>query len=249
MATTPVIPPAEPSPSISPFARVLGALVSPKATFQDIVRRPTWITPAAIITVLSILVCVAINQRTNWREFIGRQMEQNPSTAQLSAEQKEQRIEAGEKVAPLFTYIFGIPAAVVVMLVVALVMMGAYNLLGGASVNFKTSLGIVSHAFVPSIVSSLVFLIVLYLRDPGTVDLENPIAANVAAFLPEGLAKWVLALGKSLDIFTIWTLMLIAVGFAAASPKKLKGSKAFSIAFSVWLVFLIVRVGWAFIFS
>jgi hypothetical protein len=33
------------------------------------------------------------------------------------------------------------------------------------------------------------------------------------------------------------------------NPKKLKGSKAFVIAFSVWAVFVVCRVGWAFIFS
>jgi hypothetical protein len=89
----------------------------------------------------------------------------------------------------------------------------------------------------------------LYLKPPGTVDLENPVATNIAAVLPDGTAAWLLALCKSFDVFTFWILVLIAIGFAAASPKKLKGSKAFTIAFSVWAVWVVCRVGFAFIFS
>jgi hypothetical protein len=89
----------------------------------------------------------------------------------------------------------------------------------------------------------------LFLKPPGTVDLENPVATNVAAVLPDDTAKWLLTLCKSLDVISFWTLILLAIGFAATNPKKLKGSKAFSIALSVWAAYVLVRVGWAFIFS
>ena len=73
--------------------------------------------------------------------------------------------------------------------------------------------------------------------------------ANLAALLPDEAAKWLVALCKSFDLFTFWTLILLAMGFAAVNPKKLKGAKAFTIAFSVWAVYVVCRVGWAFIFS
>jgi len=216
---------------------------------EDIVRKPSWIVPVAILTFLSVLVCISINQRTNWRDFISQQIEKSSRASQLSPEQKEQQIDAGAKYAPYATYIFGIPGAFVLVLIVALIMMGAYNLLAGANVNYTTSLGIVSHAFVPSIISSVIFLLILYLKAPGTVDLENPVATNIGAFLPEDSAKWLAKLYTSIDIFSFWTLVLIAMGFAAANSKKLKGSRAYTIAFTVWVTFVVIRVAWAFIFS
>jgi hypothetical protein len=57
------------------------------------------------------------------------------------------------------------------------------------------------------------------------------------------------ALAKSFDLFTFWTLILLAIGFAAINPKRLKGSKPYFIVFGVWAVFVVLRVGWAFIFS
>jgi len=128
-------------------------------------------------------------------------------------------------------------------------MLGTYNLMAGAGVNFKTSMAIVSHAFVPVLLGNLIFLLVIFLKPPGTIDLENPVATNLAAFLPEGVPKWLDALGKNIDVLVIWITLLIAIGFAAASPKKLKGGKAFTIAFSMLAIWVLCRMGLAFIFS
>jgi hypothetical protein len=242
-------PEAQSQPAISPFGRIIGVFFSPKATFEDIVRKPSWVLPIVLLTLFSIGVSFAINQRINWREFMAQQIEKSPQAANMSAEQKEQRIEGGAKFSPILTWAIGVCGPIVFALVVALVMWGAYNLLGGANTNFGTSFAITSHAALTGLVSSLLFILVLYLKAPGTVDLENPVATNLAAVLPDDSAKWLVALLKSIDIFTFWTLILLAIGFATTNPKKLKGSKAFTIAFSVWAVYVVLRVGSAWIFS
>ncbi len=248
MATIPV-PAPEAQVSISPFGRVLGVLFSPGKTFEDIVKKPSWMLPIVLTTILSIAVSFSIDQRINWREFMSQQIEKNPRAAQMSAEQKQQQIEGGAKFSPAFTYGIGLLGPILGALVVSLVMWGAYSLLGGASTNFGTAFGITSHAFLTGLISSPLFILILYLKPYGTADLENPIAANLAAFLPDESAKWLVALCKSFDIFTFWTLILLAIGFATVNPKKLKGSKTYTIAFGVWAAFVACRVGWAFIFS
>ena len=252
MSTTmaPPAPSPEPQqPSLSAISRIFGVFFSPGRTFEDIVRKPSWLVPLALLTILSIGVSVAINQRINWREFMSQQIEKSPQAAQLSAEQKEQRIEGGAKISPIFTYVFGTLGPALLVLIIGLVMWGAYSLLGGISTNFGTSLGITAHAFLTGLISSPLFMVILYLKPSGTVDLENPVAANLAAILPEDSAKWLVALCKSIDVFSIWTLVLLAIGFAAVNPRKLKGAKSYTIAFSVWAAFVLCRVGWAFIFS
>jgi hypothetical protein len=248
MATTSV-PAPEAQAAISPLGRIIGVLFSPGETFRDIVRKPGWVLPIVFLTLLSIAGSFSINQRINWREFMSQQIEKSPAAANMSAEQKEQRIEGGAKFSPPFTYAIGLLGPIIATLLVALVMWGSYNLLGGANTNFETSFGITSHAFLTGLVSSPLFILVLYLKPYGTVDLDNPVAANLAAVLPDDSAKWLVALGKSIDIFALWTLVLLAIGFAATNPKKLKGGKSFSVAFTVWAVFVVLRVGWAFIFS
>jgi len=251
MATTTAVSPDAPEPQspMSPISRVFGVLFSPQKTFEDIVRKPGWLLPIALLTILSIAVSFGLNQRVNWREFISQQIEKSPQASSLSADQKEQRIEAGAKFAPISTYVFGTLGPLVIALIIGLVMWGAYSLLGGVSTNFSTAMAITAHAFMTGLISSPLFLLVIFLKAPGTIDLENPVATNLAAVLPDDSAKWLVALCKSFDVFTFWTLILIAIGFAVTNPKKLKGGKPYMIAFGVWAAYVVCRVGFAFIFS
>jgi len=234
--------------SVSAVGRIFGVLFSPKATFEDIVRKPSWLLPTAILCLMALAVGVALNQKVNWREVVSQQMEKSSQTAQLSEEDKEKRIEAGAKIAPIFSYV-GVPLTILLVLVVALVMLGAYNVMAGVNPGYATALGIVSHAYVPLIIGNVLFLVVLSLKPEGTLDLNNPVATNLAAFLPEDAPKWLDALGKNVDIFITWILVLIALGFSAANPKKLKGARPYGIAFGVFAVYVALRVGIAFVLS
>jgi hypothetical protein len=248
MATSP-LPVAEPQASISPFGRIIGVFFSPKPTFEDIARKPSWLLPIVISTILSIIAMVALNQRMNWRDYVSQQIEKNPRSAQLSAEQKQQQIDGGAKFTPIILYVAGVIGPMISVLIVGGVMMLVYNLLAGASATFSQSLSIVAHAFLVGVISTPLFLLVVFLKPFGTIDVENPLASNLAAFLPDDAAKWLVALCKSIDIFSIWILILIAIGFAAVNPRKLQGAKPFVIVFSVWGAFVVIRTLWAFLFS
>lgn len=247
MSTQPL--PVEQQPTISPLGRVFGVFFSPKATFEDIVRKPDWLVPVALLTVLSIAACFAINQRMNWREYVIHQIEKSPRGADMPANQKEQQAEAGAKFAPIMTYFFGTIGPIVAILLTALVMWGGYYLLAGVSTTFETAFAVTAHAFMTGLVSTPLFILILYLKDFGTIDLDNPMASNLAVVLPNDASKWLVTLCKQFDIFAIWILILLAIGFTAVNPKKLKGGKSFTIVVGVFAVYVVVRVGYAFIFS
>lgn len=252
MATEPMpasAPVVEPEAKISPFGRIIGVLFSPKSTFEDIARKPSWILPVVISTILGIVATVSLNQRMNWRQYLSEQFEKNPQTAQLSPEQKEKQLDITVKVTTYIVYAAGILGSILFAVIVGGVLMLAYNLLGGARATFSQSLAIASHTLMVGLVSTPIFLLVVFLRDKGSIDPNNPVATNLGAFLPEESAKWLMTLCKSIDIFTIWTLVLIAIGFAAVNPKKLKGAKSYIIAFSIWGALVVVKTLWAFIFS
>jgi len=254
MATTTAMPAPESQPqpqaAISPVGRIIGMFFSPKATFEDIVRAPSWIAPLAVVVALSLVGVIALNSHFDWRGYITQQIEKSPSAASLSPEAKQQRIDGGVKMAPMFAYVFGIPAPIVMLLVVALVLWGAYNLLAGAGVNFQQSFAIVTHSWVPiSIVGTFIFLLVLFIKPVGSFDLDNPVATNLAVMLPDDAAKWLVNLCKNLDLFEIWKLLLLGMGFAAVNPKKLKGGKSYTIVFGVFAVWVVCRVAWGFISS
>jgi hypothetical protein len=95
----------------------------------------------------------------------------------------------------------------------------------------------------------LLAIVVVLLKDPADVDLNNPLAADVGAFLPTGTAKWLVAMCHSLDIFSIWVLCLFALGFSAVSPKKLKFGGALVWVVAIWLVYVLAKGGLTAAFS
>jgi hypothetical protein len=248
MATT-AVPAPEAQAPINHFGRIIGVFFSPKETFQSIAQRPSWILPVVLMTVLGVVVAFSLNKKVDWREVASKRIEESSRASQLSAEQKEQQIAMGAKISPAIAYAIGLVAPILLAVIVGGVMLGAYNLLGGANANFKVAMGIVSHAYVVTMVNSLLFLLILFLKPPGTVNIENPVASNVGAFLPEGTSKTVMALGTAIDLFSFWIICLIGVGFAAFNPKKLKLGSSISIALAVWAVYQAFRLGLTFIFS
>jgi len=252
MVTTPVAASGAPEPPapgpINHFGRLIGVFFSPKETFQGIAAQPSWLVPVVLMTVLGILTAVVMNQKVDWRDVASKKIEESPRAANLTAEQKERQVEMSAKVSPYVTYVFGTIGPIIAVLIVAGVLLAAYNVLGGAGAKFGQAMGIVSHAMIVGLIATVFLILILFLKPPGTIDLENPVATNIGAFLPESTSKALMALARSIDIFTIWTLLLVAVGFAAVNPKKLKG-KSLSIVLSVWAVYVACKMGMAWIFS
>jgi len=252
MATTTVGVP-DPAPEqqkpVNHFGRIIGVFFSPSETFADIARKPSWVIPVLLSTVVTLAAFAVMNKKVDWRDVSAKKIEESPRAANLSPEQKQQQIEMSAKVTPYILYASGLLIPILFAVIVGAVMLGAFNLLAGANTNFSTAMSIVAHANLVFVLSSILFVIILFLKPPGTLDIDNPVATNVAAFMPESTSKALLALGKSIDIFTIWLLILTGIGFAATNPRKLKAGGAIGIAFAVWAAFVVCRVGWAFIFS
>jgi hypothetical protein len=101
----------------------------------------------------------------------------------------------------------------------------------------------------PNVISGLLGIVVLLVKDPATIDLQNLVASNAGAFLADNSPKWLVALLTPVDLFSFWVMILMAIGYSAAAPKKLSFVKAFSWIFSLWVVYVLVRVGLTAAFS
>jgi hypothetical protein len=86
------------------------------------------------------------------------------------------------------------------------------------------------------------------LKDRASIDPENFLASNLAVIFGNDLAPWQLVPLAFLDIFSIWALVLVAIGFSAADPKKLPFGKSLGIVVGVTLAFMFffTSLAWAF---
>lgn len=186
-----------------------------------------------------------LNTKMNWGEYIRHKAEENPRFSRMSEEQKDQALVGQIKFWSSFSYGVGIVAVPISALLFALIYWGSFNLFRGADLRYGRAFAITTHAFLPTALSSVLALIILPLKSYGDVDPENIVATSLKAYLPETAPKPLLALGGSLELFWIWCLVLFAIGFSAANPKKIKLGASFGIVFGLWAVWVLAKVAWA----
>ena len=239
---------AQPEP-MSEVARLTGVVWSPGTTFRDIATRPRWWPPLAIIVVLSLVFTYFFGQRVGYERFYRQQIETSSRTQNLDAPQREQIIQTQAKYGPVFFYAFSIVGTPLMALVVAAIFLFVYRTFLGAEISFRQVYAICCYSFVPLIFSSIMAFIVMQLKDPDQFDLQNPTLTNAGAFLDAlNTPKWLYSLASSFDVFTFWTLALLATGLSAAA-RKTSWSTSIACVLATWAVWVLLKMGLAAAFS
>ena len=249
MATTP-IPAPEPQASISPFGRIIGVLFSPKSTFEDNARKPSWVAPLVLLTLIGLSMNLLLAKKADWRSFSEEQLMSTSRGQQIPADQRDLAIERQAKGSQFFCYIRGVIGTPCLALFLALIYWGAYAVIGGARLTFGKSLAVVAFTMVPGGIRELLGIPILILKDPST--LGNPynfVGSNPGAYMSMSDAKWLSALASSFDVFIIWSVVLTAIGFHCMDPKKLPMSKSAGIVVGVYLFFTLLATTVAWVFS
>jgi hypothetical protein len=248
MAST-TLPTADTPERANSLGRVFGALFSPKETFQSIARKPTWLLPVLLLCVVELCVVAVYGHRAGWRGLIEKQLSNSSQFQELPAAQKERQIEVATKVAPYFAYVEVVIGPFVGVLLFAGLFWLIFNMIVGAKFGFPTSLGIVAYGLMPGILLSLLGILILFLKDPSTIDLQHLVASNVGAFLSDDSPKWLIAGLRAVDLFLFWEMILLAIGYSAAAPKKISFGKAFAWILSLWFLVVLIIIGFTAAFS
>ncbi len=252
MATTTAAPAPEAQPPMSAISRIFGVFFNPKQTFSDIVQWPSWVAPLIVLCLIWIGLNVTLVRRADWVEVSKEQIGKNKFASrhidQLTDAQKERVYEQAADRAKIVRYVRGVIGWPLLLLVSSLVYWGAYRLIGGARTNFLTAFSVSAFAHLPMGLRELIAIPVTVLKDPSAIDPENFLASNAAAFLGSDAPIWQLAFLGPIDIFGIWAVILVAVGFSAADPKKLPFGKSIGIAAGIWAFFdlFFTMIAWVF---
>jgi Yip1 domain len=224
----------------SEISRLAGVFFSPKSTFPDIVRRPRWWVPMILIAIVSTTFIAMFTQRVGWERTVRTGIERSSRAEQMSREQREQMIALTTKVTGYVAYVSPVIAGVSIV-VIAAILMFIFNTLLGGDLKFGSMMGIVSYSFLPNLLSGLLAIMVMYLKEPEDFDIQHPLMFNVGSFLPDGTSKGLVALGTSFDLFSFWVIALMAIGIHAAA-RKIGTVKAFIAILFPWGVIVLLRV-------
>jgi Yip1 domain len=156
----------------------------------------------------------------------------------LPPDQQARQLGISVTITKVFSY--GLPIFVLLYCLIATVVLWlSFKLALGAETTFWQAYAITMYGWLPGIIGGILGTVSLFAGvNPEGFDIRNPVGTNLAYYLdPDTTSKFVRAIASSLDILSIWTVVLIGIGYACTS--KVKRSTAI-IVVAVW--FLVVKL-------
>ena len=226
---------------MSEAGRLFGVFFSPGKAFADIARRPRWWVPVIISAILGTVFLNAFTQRVGWESVIRPAIERLPNAQSMTPQQREQAISNAARLYQYLGYGGSAVGTLFYVFIIAVILMFIFDTILSAGVGLKRMMAIVAYGFLPLVVQTLLSMVVLYLKEPEDFNLQNPLMFNVGAFLSTDKPAALRALGSSIDLFTIWIIILLAIGVSTAA-RKISFGKAMAAIVFPWALLVCLKV-------
>jgi hypothetical protein len=231
-------PPSAPPPPEVPAAapktgfldRLIGVLTSPSEAFASIARQPDWVAPFTLIIIVAVVGAILLGIRIDWHSLAEEATAMNPN---IPADRVDSAVGMTSAIMKMTNYLSPILAALVV-LIAAAVLMVSLRLFAG-EINFAQAFSVTLYAWIPRVIKGAIGIGILFAR--GSVDmytLQNPVASNPGAFVDPKSNLMLYTFLTSIDVFNLWTLFLLTIGFAIAA--KVSRGKSAAIVVGWWVV-------------
>lgn len=230
------------------WARVGKLFYSPELLGQDIRRDRSWWLPFLITVILVYGLSIAAAHRVGFEQLtlnvLRAQGTSDPQTSDVAGSAQPgvnfrnsvMVFEASSYAAPLIIIIYNVMYALLLQL--------AFRLVTGAQASFSMIFAVLLYCDLIQDVRTVMSAIVLFLSaEPNSYNLQNPVGTNLGYYIGAGYPAWARVLFEAADIITIWYLLIIALGCAAALKVERKSS--FYIVFGLWLMVVTIRVMWS----
>ena len=241
----PVKPTAE-NPLSEP-ARFVDTFVAPSKTFNDIRRSATWWLPFLLVTCLSLFYAYSILSKVGMATLVDGVVRASPALeGQIANASPEvarsirSRMEVQFRlmyIAPVFLLVFGVICSGVLMLTA--------NFGFGGRASFKQMLAVWFYGTLPLSIISIITIVLVY-AGVGTesFNIRNAAGTNIGYFLQDGISpRWLVTMLSSVDVFAIWTAMLLTLGVSIVAGIK-RGAAA-AVVFGWWFLYVLAQTGFA----
>jgi hypothetical protein len=246
-------PAAPQGAGLTQWQRVTNIFVAPSKTFIDIRDHSrSWWMPLIIAALSAYMLFAAITMKIGWSQVVDNAIHMQPKTEERLAQAPPDQRELQKKISLYATEGAFIASPLLVLAVVALGSLGLWgtiNFVFGGKAKYGSIFSVWMWASIPGIVKSLLGTAVIFTGiAPEQFNVSNFSPTNAAAFLdPIETNKALYTLASSLDVVTIWTLVLLGMGTAIVAGTK--RSSGYFAVFGWWAIFTLIGVGWAAAFS
>lgn len=229
---------------LTEIERVVDTFAAPGKTFTDIRRNASWWVPWLLMSVFGLAMVFVVDKKLGMDTAYENQLRLSPKQMdkidQMPADQKAKTIQLGVTITRYFAY--GWPLLTIVFVgVIAAVLMATFNFGLGAEVKFKQSMAISMYSFLPSIIKSLIAIGVVGVGAAEGFTFQNPVASNLGGLVDPNSSHFLYGVLTSIDIFTIWILILTGIGYSCVT--RVKRGTCMAVVFGWWVVMSLVGAG------
>ncbi len=221
------------------FQRLAGVLVAPVETLQSIAARPTWLVALITVTLIGIATSFIAAPKLDLESGMRKQFEKRGG---MSDEQIDQTIAVATTMQKFSAAIAAFTTPVSILVIAALFLL-FFKVFGGEG-GFVQYFAVSVHAWLPQTIKGVLLTAIIAFRDKVPVEqLPVLLKSNLGFLSDPETSPMAFAFLSSIDVFTIWTLFLMIVGFAFVS--RMKRSTAAMLVVIPWLVVILFKVALA----
>jgi UPF0716 family protein affecting phage T7 exclusion len=229
------------------FSRLGGVYFSPEATFKEIGTSPRVWMPIIALVIISMLSGFYLSKKIDLGALQSAQMEQAVAQGRMTQAQADQATSMVSKAGPVILVVGSAASTLFFALLIAAVFK-LISVLITAENRFKAVFVVTAYAMIAvSIVQTILLIAILTFKNPADLsgtNMSSIIASNLgsmvsALFGDDALPKFLMKLAGWADIFAIWYLALLSIGYAAVS-RKLKTSRVATWLVSIYVVIALI---------
>jgi|SRR5579875_3634892 len=244
MSDAMTIPNAESTAGLSQIERVVDTFVAPSKTFADIRRNASWWLPWLLAVIVGLGFSFSVQSRVGWAQAYDNIVRQNPKQTQRFNQMTPEQAAAAKKIAVISTQIsaYAFPVlGLILAAIIAGILMITINFGFGGRASFGQLYAVYYYAGLPMLLKYVLAIITLYAGlDPAAFNMQNPVGTNLGYYISTIAPHWLVTLGSSIDVFSIWTAILLIIGCATVGQVK-KSSAALAVI-GWWVILIVIEV-------
>ena len=229
IATAAGLPPARKSL----VARFIGALTSPRDTFQNVAAAPKWFGMVATTSVIvALFTALPMMSDAGRQAAIDKNEQQMKSLGFEVNDQMHERMEAGAARMPYMTGISVLLVTPIFGLILAGILFAVFNAALGGEASFKQVFAVQAHAGAVSALGAIFTGIINYFR--ASMDSVTSLGSLVP-MLPEH--SFGASLLGAIDVFLIWYIIVLSIGLGVLYRRRTQ-----PIAISLFSVYAVIAI-------
>ena len=240
--TAPPTEPAAPEAPLGFLQRLGGVLFSPDETFRDIAARPRILAPLALLLAVAIAGAAILVPRMDFETMMRDRLEHSDKAAQMSPADMDRAVRMGSSFGKMIGYTSPV-VAIGIWALIAVALWLTFRLFGNEGA-YNQAFAVTLYAWIPLTINSIIGLVVAMTR--SSIDPESMatmVASNPAVLVDLHAHPVLFSFLSSLDLFTVWTIVLLIFGFAQVA--RTSKARSAAVVLSWWAVFLFFKVGFA----